>query len=55
MADPDEFDKDQKLLATVWLGVINGLLEDTKSNIRDRLERDVNQAYIQSPYLGTSN
>jgi hypothetical protein len=55
MADPDEFDQDQKLLATVWLGVINGLLEDTKSNIRDRLTRDINQAYTQSPYLGTSN
>ncbi len=55
MADPYEFDQDQKLLATVWLGVINGLLEDTKSNIRDRLTKDINQAYTQSSYLGTSN
>ncbi len=55
MADPNEYDENQKLLATVWLGVINGLLEDTKSNIRDRLTRDINQAYTQSPYLGTSN
>jgi len=55
MADPNEYDNDQKLLATVWLGVINGLLEGTKSNIRDRLTREINQAYTQSPYLGTSN
>lgn len=55
MADPKEYDPDQKILATVWLGMINGLLEDTKSNIRDRLTRDVNQAFTQSPYLGTSN
>jgi hypothetical protein len=55
MADAKSFDPDQKLLATVWLAAINGLLDDTKSNTSTRLEREINQAYAQSPYLKTIN
>jgi hypothetical protein len=55
MADPTAFSPDQKLLGTVWLATISGLLDDSKSNIRTRLERAVNKAYEQSPYLKTSN
>jgi len=55
MADPKAYDPDQKLLATVWLATINGLLEDTRSNISARLENGINKAFSQSPYLKSSN
>jgi hypothetical protein len=55
MADPKAFSSDQKLLATVWLATINGLLEDTKANIRTRLASGINKAYEQSPYLKVAN
>ena len=35
----------------VWGAVVNGLLEDTKASIEARVEKGIDQAFLQSPYL----
>ena len=35
----------------VWAGIVNGLLTGSKSNIRARLDKQINQLFEQSPYL----
>ncbi len=48
MVDPDE--AGQKSTA-LWVAGINGLI-DSASNARERITRAINQAFLQSPYLG---
>ncbi|ULQ55563.1 DUF4136 domain-containing protein [Flavihumibacter rivuli] len=38
-------------LPVVWIGILNGLLEGSASNIQSRLEKNIDQMFIQSPYL----
>jgi len=52
MVDPDLADDEAKLIPTVWIGAINGLLGDTATNTRIRLSNSISQAFIQSPYIG---
>jgi hypothetical protein len=35
----------------VWAGIVNGLLTDNTSNTRARLDKQLNQLFVQSPYL----
>ena len=35
----------------VWAGIVNGLLTGNTSNIRARLDKQINQLFEQSPYL----
>ena len=44
---PDEDD----LLPVAWAGGINGILNDSVSNVRARLTTLIDQAFTQSPYL----
>lgn len=39
---------------SMWLGLINGITEQSFTNTSRRLIELINQAYVQSPYLGTS-
>jgi hypothetical protein len=50
--DVDDYDPVDDTLPVRWGAVVNGLLDDTESNIRVRLNRDIDQAFNQSPYLG---
>ncbi len=40
-----------KQLPAVWLGVANGLLEGSTSDISSRIDKSIAQMFIQSPYL----
>ena len=35
----------------VWAGIMNGLLSSNSSNTRARLDKQLNQLFVQSPYL----
>ena len=39
----------------IWLGLINGITEQSYTNTSRRLITLINQCFSQSPYLGTSN
>ena len=51
MTDPDESVNPEEFVPTKWQGAINGILNDTDSNIQQRLTRDIDQMFEQSPYL----
>jgi hypothetical protein len=53
MLDPNNPSDDK--LPTEWLGLINGLTDDTSFNVRTRLVNTINQCFVQSTYLGASN
>jgi len=38
-------------LPVAWLGVLNGLLEGSDASIDERIVTNINQMFIQSPYL----
>jgi hypothetical protein len=35
----------------LWVAAINGILEDTSAGIAERINQNIDQAFIQSPYL----
>jgi hypothetical protein len=39
----------------IWLGLINGIVEESYTNTSRRLIELVNRCFAQSPYLGTSS
>jgi len=45
---------DGTLKSSVWLGLINGITEQSFTNTSRRLIELINQAFVQSPYLGTT-
>ena len=45
---PDELTESPGM---VWAGIVNGLLTGNVSNIRARLDKQINQLFVQSPYL----
>ncbi len=38
-------------LPVVWMGIMNGLLEGSDASVNDRIDKSINQMFIQSPYL----
>jgi hypothetical protein len=53
MVDTDQYDAEKQAYKAVWAGAVNGLLDDTESNISKRLTTAINEAFRISPYLGT--
>jgi uncharacterized protein DUF4136 len=51
MVDPDVPAPDPAQANAIWSGVINGMLEGTDSEILARINRNISQAFLQSPYL----
>lgn len=49
LSDPDGIEGNQ--VPIHWNGIINGLLQGSNSNILARIDRNVDQAFAQSPYL----
>ena len=49
--DVEQSDPDTETFAVVWWGGMNGLLGDTSSSGMARVERGIDQAFTQSPYL----
>jgi len=53
LIDPARTDSVNRLIGSVWLGSVNGLLGDVTSNTRQRIYNSINQMFNQSPYLGS--
>lgn len=51
MVDLNKHDYDNKIAGVVWLGAINGLLEDTNANTLTRVISSIDKMFEQSPYL----
>ncbi len=49
ITEPDEARSDT--LPVVWVGILNGLLEGSDANINGRISKNIDQMFIQSPYL----
>jgi hypothetical protein len=47
-------DGDNTRESALWLGIINGVTEQSFTNTSRRLIELINQAFVQSPYLGTN-
>lgn len=50
MTSPKEVDGNNNI-AVQWMAIVNGLLEGEVSNAASRIDRTLNQAFSQSPYL----
>jgi hypothetical protein len=55
MINPRGVDNNAQRLPVVWIGALNGILDfaDNASN-RERIANGIDQAFMQSPYLGRS-
>ena len=51
MHDVDQYDPDDQKFSMIWTGVVNGILVNNSQLTRDRLDKQINQLFIQSPYL----
>ena len=54
MLDVENFDIENEIYPVAWIAGINGLLGDTGTGTKNRLHTSISQAFIQSPYIGTS-
>lgn len=52
MTNPNDYaDQGNNVVGSPWQGFINGVTNDTASSIQSRLKTDINQMFVQSPYL----
>ena len=51
MRDNEKFDPNNKVLGLVWSGTANGILDDTKANIKERAISSIDKMFEQSLYL----
>jgi len=51
MIDRLKFDEGNKISGAVWSGLLNGLLDDTSTNIIVRVTNSIDKMFEQSPYL----
>ncbi len=54
MADWSTRDQEEETIDVIWTAGIDGVLEDSVSRMTDRINRDIPQAFTQSPYLGST-
>jgi hypothetical protein len=54
MWDIKNMDEDREIVPVPWVATINGIVNDTSAGVAQRIENSVDQAFKQSPYLGTS-
>lgn len=52
MYDVEEYIPGPDVAPAIWVAGIDGLLGDSKTNIEFRLDRNIDQSFNQSPYLG---
>ena len=51
MVDPSGADANSEQLPSIWLGALNGLVDDSQQNNADRISQGIDQMFNQSPYL----
>ena len=54
MLDAKKADKETKRVPVLWTGMVDGILAGTLNYLAERLEKNINQCFIQSPYLKTT-
>lgn len=54
MLDAKNVDEESKHIPVLWSGVNSGILAGNQAYICDRIERSINQCFIQSPFLKTT-
>ena len=52
MLEMEAFVEDAEVVPVIWVAGISGLLGDSRTNIVYRLDRNIDQTFTQSPYLG---
>jgi hypothetical protein len=52
MLDMAAYIPEPELVPVIWIAGISGLLGDSRTNTAYRLDRDIDQSFNQSPYLG---
>ena len=53
MLDMKNRDYNSNTIPVVWVGAINGILEDSAASLEERITQKIEQCFTQSPYLGT--
>jgi hypothetical protein len=53
LVDPDVPPATAGNVSTIWAAALNGMLEGTNSEILARINQNITQAFVQSPYLST--
>jgi len=51
MLDTEAFVEQNESPGMVWAGIVNGLLTNSTANTRARLDKQINQLFVQSTYL----
>ncbi|WP_052272765.1 DUF4136 domain-containing protein [Flavihumibacter solisilvae] len=51
IADPNLVSDADTTLPVKWMGILNGLLQGTDAEINQRIDKNIDQMFIQSPYL----
>jgi hypothetical protein len=51
MFDSESYDPEEKTVDGIWMGVVDGLLTSNSASAKQRIEKQVNQLFIQSEYL----
>lgn len=51
LSDPNNPDEIDNEIPVAWAGVINGLLLGSEQGARQRIENNISQMFLQSPYL----
>ena len=51
MLDAEDIDVENKTATINWAVAINGLLDDSKTNISSRINETIDQSFQQSSYL----
>ena len=54
MLDAKKADKETKRVPVLWTGMVDGILAGNQNYLAERLEKNINQCFIQSPYLKTT-
>lgn len=54
MMNPNGVEEGSKQIPVLWNGVVNGILAGHPAYLQNRLEANINQCFIQSPYLKTT-
>jgi hypothetical protein len=55
MVDVALVNLEDKNIPVIWAGVLNGVLEDSQTNIKNRLLTGIDKCFDQSPYLLKTN
>lgn len=51
MMDSETFDPVERTVDAIWMGIVDGLLYNDNQYTRQRLDKQINQLFIQSEYL----